>query len=253
MNFLVPFCARSKRPTAFTLIELLVVIAIIAILAAILFPVFARARENARKASCQSNLKQIGLGAAQYSQDYDERPVPTRANILTPDHYFAWNDLIQPYVKSRQILVCPSNSDKKLSYGLIHELGYYPLSYYQIPSQTVYFMDTLGTTNAAATASLFIGVASQNLGGDVWGRLATADGSPSFVKDGLPNPAVHLDGANYLFMDGHVKWLKYSTGATIGGGMTVPDELKVNGSMIGAHREGVSYYGVTVGDATSYH
>src|SRR5687767_6194063 len=64
----VPF-----RKSGFTLIELLVVIAIIAILAAILFPVFARARENARRASCQSNLKQVGLGFVQYTQDYDER------------------------------------------------------------------------------------------------------------------------------------------------------------------------------------
>src|SRR5687767_10691477 len=64
--------STTTRKTAFTLIELLVVIAIIALLAAILFPVFARARENARRAGCQSNLKQIGLGIMQYSQDYDE-------------------------------------------------------------------------------------------------------------------------------------------------------------------------------------
>jgi prepilin-type N-terminal cleavage/methylation domain-containing protein/prepilin-type processing-associated H-X9-DG protein len=96
----------------FTLIELLVVIAIIAILAAILFPVFARARENARRASCQSNLKQIGLGIAQYAQDYDERMVPcyqgegsSSTNLLLPFH-----TLLQPYVKSAQIFRCPSNS-----------------------------------------------------------------------------------------------------------------------------------------------
>jgi prepilin-type N-terminal cleavage/methylation domain-containing protein len=71
---------RSRGIGGFTLIELLVVIAIIAILAAILFPVFARARENARRASCQSNLKQIGLGIMQYTQDYDERMPPTQAN-----------------------------------------------------------------------------------------------------------------------------------------------------------------------------
>src|SRR5471032_187855 len=68
-----PGYAGRAKFKGFTLIELLVVIAIIAILAAILFPVFARARENARRASCQSNLKQIGLGFQQYSQDYDER------------------------------------------------------------------------------------------------------------------------------------------------------------------------------------
>ncbi|RYX83641.1 DUF1559 domain-containing protein [bacterium] len=101
---------------AFTLIELLVVIAIIAILAAILFPVFARARENARRASCQSNLKQVGLGMIQYSQDYDER---------LPDSWYGagngasdattkykWMDAILPYIKSTQVFTCPSASEQ---------------------------------------------------------------------------------------------------------------------------------------------
>ncbi|MBC8104296.1 MAG: DUF1559 domain-containing protein, partial [Cytophagales bacterium] len=73
---------RKSSRAGFTLIELLVVIAIIAILAAILFPVFARARENARRASCQSNLKQIGLGLIQYSQDYDEKLVPADSSSV---------------------------------------------------------------------------------------------------------------------------------------------------------------------------
>src|SRR4028119_299121 len=90
-----------RRPThrGFTLIELLVVIGIIAILAAILFPVFARARENARRSSCQSNLKQIGLGMLQYAQDYDEKFMPFRDpnNANSP---FVWPNIIQPYTKS---------------------------------------------------------------------------------------------------------------------------------------------------------
>ena len=89
----------QNRRAAFTLIELLVVIAIIAILAAILFPVFARARENARRSSCQSNLKQIGLGWLQYAQDYDERALPARAGNSSSS-YFAWHQIVQPYVKS---------------------------------------------------------------------------------------------------------------------------------------------------------
>ena len=95
------------------MIELLAVIAIIAILAAILFPVFARARENARRSSCQSNLKQIGLGLLQYSQDYDET-VPRSAYIgyygQSGDGSYKWMDAIYPYVKSEQIFVCPSDS-----------------------------------------------------------------------------------------------------------------------------------------------
>jgi prepilin-type N-terminal cleavage/methylation domain-containing protein/prepilin-type processing-associated H-X9-DG protein len=101
----------------FTLIELLVVISIIALLAAILFPVFARARENARRASCQSNLKQIGLGLLQYTQDYDEAMVapwygPMMGYGDAPDgvNSYMWMDAVQPYVKSHQLFNCPSTN-----------------------------------------------------------------------------------------------------------------------------------------------
>jgi prepilin-type N-terminal cleavage/methylation domain-containing protein len=102
-----------RRP-GFTLIELLVVIAIIAILAAILFPVFAQAREKARQTSCVSNAKQLGLAFYQYSQDYDERFCPSRfttpigvcegANQINP-----WSMSIQPYVKNLAVFTCPSD------------------------------------------------------------------------------------------------------------------------------------------------
>jgi len=104
---------RLLKSRAFTLIELLVVIAIIAILAAILFPVFAQAREKARTASCQSNLKQIGLGWMQYVQDYDET---TPMNAWTTEGVGSgWRAIafwrIQPYVKNTQVLICPSDPD----------------------------------------------------------------------------------------------------------------------------------------------
>lgn len=121
-----------KPRRGFTLIELLVVIAIIALLAAILFPVFARARENARRSSCQSNLKQLMLGIHQYTQDYDEKMVPWRQSRDADAAGFTWNSggdtggwtdpqattadyywmiLIYPYVKSPQIYFCPSAVD----------------------------------------------------------------------------------------------------------------------------------------------
>ena len=93
---------------AFTLIELLVVIAIISLLAAILFPVFAQAREKARQASCSGNLKQIGLGIMMYAQDYDETQVPAWIQNGSPlNNWTNWPVFIQPYVKSTQIFNCP--------------------------------------------------------------------------------------------------------------------------------------------------
>jgi len=108
---------QTHHRRGFTLVELLVVIAIIAILAAILFPVFARAREQARKASCQSNLKQIGLAIAMYVQDYDETyPMAYMAySASNPDWYGTttassahWYTILQPYVKNKQLFVCPT-------------------------------------------------------------------------------------------------------------------------------------------------
>jgi prepilin-type N-terminal cleavage/methylation domain-containing protein/prepilin-type processing-associated H-X9-DG protein len=112
------FMPRSRHK-GFTLIELLIVIAIIAILAAILFPVFGRVREMAKRSSCASNLKQMGLAVLQYAQDYDERyPSATMgygyagcsSNGSDNPRCVKWMDLVQPYAKSTQIFNCPSDT-----------------------------------------------------------------------------------------------------------------------------------------------
>ena len=105
----------------FTLIELLVVIAIIAILAAILFPVFAQAREKARQVSCLSNTKQLSLAVLMYAQDYDETLIPTAEG--EEDAATLWPTLLEPYVKSARVRLCPSDSQSKIvSYGLNERL-----------------------------------------------------------------------------------------------------------------------------------
>ena len=101
--------SRTKNK-GFTLIELLVVIAIIAILAAILFPAFAKARESARRASCSSNLKQIGLGMLQYAQEYDEKFIPATIDASPVTNELPWQVLVQPYLKSADLFRCPSNT-----------------------------------------------------------------------------------------------------------------------------------------------
>src|SRR5438045_9113804 len=102
-----PHHPQIRKRFGFTLIELLVVIAIIAILAAILFPVFARARENARRASCQSNMKQMGLGLLQYTQDYDEMLPFGNGGASSA---VGWAGQMYPYVKSTQLYKCPNDT-----------------------------------------------------------------------------------------------------------------------------------------------
>jgi prepilin-type N-terminal cleavage/methylation domain-containing protein len=129
---------QGRLRRAFTLIELLVVIAIIAILAAILFPVFAQAREAARKASCQSNEKQILTGIKMYVQDYDEQGLQFwyagQTSNATGTYYPAWMEVINPYVKNNQVFLCPSGSRNKSDFTASCNANAVVASHYCLPT-----------------------------------------------------------------------------------------------------------------------
>jgi len=234
---------RHDRAAGFTLIELLVVIAIIAILAAILFPVFAQAREKARTISCTSNVKQISLALAMYTQDYDETLVPYTQTGASGGFATPWTVVLQPYIKNFQVFTCPSNSQQGIGYtynaniaradGYNTPSGPRTLAGIPLPASTPVFIDAVGISgpstpvnpqgitwpypqdqalaffiNGSPTSgSRFLNNVSDFSQG--WSSAAT----PSAAQGtGPSNPGAvaatrHSDGAVYGFIDGHVKWL----------------------------------------------
>jgi len=203
----------SKHKKAFTLIELLVVIAIILILSAILFPVFARARENARRASCLSNMKQIGLAIMQYTQDYDERypymSIYDNGNMpyTTPyDGRLSIYAQIYSYTKSYDILKCtnaPDQTGGQAPNYATHDAGSYPLNYLIFNSNGV----TLASVSQPASRIMIheIGKVENKV------RFYPVYNSPGYVNWlGAPGSSAidqnHFGGGNLLFADGHVKW-----------------------------------------------
>ena len=189
----------------FTLIELLVVIAIIAILAAILFPVFARAREKARQTSCLSNVKQLVLAALQYAQDYDEKGL-RHVTLGSPAQL--WPQMLLPYTKNIQMFNCPSMSsafdggyDSTLGYAMNYysSCHYYPhgLGEVKYPAETLWFVDNhyylfyTGYLLALYPTNVYYGV------------------NGSYTLRGI-----HNDGHNVGHYDGHAKW--YSLAAIHG-------------------------------------
>lgn len=206
------------KKTAFTLIELLVVIAIIAVLAAILFPVFAQAREKARQTSCMDNLRQIGMASLLYSQDYDEIMVGTE---LGDDPEYFWGEMLGPYMKNRQILSCPSTSEKLqvsapvigFPNGIGREWSYnYAINDIKDSAGAgigAAFSHQARFTRLADTVLILDGwpVASDPAQDEerheirwVWG---SRDAARNALDDGNPR---HVEGFNLLLCDGHAKW-----------------------------------------------
>ena len=231
----------SSQHFAFTLIELLVVIAIIAILAAILFPVFARARENARRASCQSNLKQIGLGILQYTQDYDEK-YPSGSTTVGGARGRGWAGQCLPYIKSSQVFVCPSdtktpNANPKISYAYNSAVPY-PINGWSGPSlaaftataRTVIAFEVTNCTWNPNTDidSPYSAVGNGFLGNNILpsspqtqystGYLASSGATATSPEYDAPTGR-HLDMSNFLFVDGHVKALR---GEKVSAGLAAP-------------------------------
>lgn len=198
--------SNVRRKRGFTLIELLVVIAIIAILAAILFPVFAKAREKARQTSCMSNLKQLGTAVLMYAQDYDETLPSYRLANSSPGCQINWWNQITPYVKNAQILVCPSVANTGAGYGanLSHAMpcgSRFTLAQIQRPAQTVGLLDS-GLDGCASGAPVD-GVESSS----AWHAYCPGEACGNLMA-GTGASARHNGGANGVFLDGHAKWHK---------------------------------------------
>ncbi len=229
----------------FTLIELLVVIAIIAILAAILFPVFAKAREKARQASCASNLKQLALGILMYVQDYDEM-MPREVAWDYSGLVWHWYDQVMPYVKNVQLYACPSTTRSGMnvqpappggqtwwsqsipvvSYGF--NLKMMRNDYPYDTGNTWRTQMKLGQIPRPSEAFLIGDASGPDVCWRIW-KLAWAEVCGWQLADcgdinlwRSEDHARHNGGSNIAFVDGHVKWLAAEAILNLDGGCTVP-------------------------------
>lgn len=185
----------------FTLIELLVVIAIISILASILFPVFARAREKGRQTACLSNVRQLCMAFGMYAQDYDEIMTPS---VLGTDY---WHDLIYAYTHNRQIYICPSRKDAQMGYAVNDLIAGQSEGVMFDPAVKIILMDVPPEAIHSNHSSR----------GDEWwcnsisglGIPASQPGNNNSFKANTM-PERHNDGINIGYGDGHAKWAKES-------------------------------------------
>lgn len=200
---------------AFTLIEVIIVLVIVGIFAALLFPVFHKARENARRSSCQSNLKQIGLGFKQYERDYDEKFALAYSNEdgvsgYDPSFDRGWMQITQPYLKSTLIFQCPSEPASYAPPLRANDYWYSApvaqlqrISEVSDPALTVVIGDAVGSSAAlvATHGAIAYGGDAPSLkyNGEIWDISEASDGQGA---------RRHLRGSNFAFCDGHVKWFR---------------------------------------------
>lgn len=220
------------KKRGFTLIELLVVIAIIAILAAILFPVFAKAREKARQTGCLNNVKQIGLAFMQYKQDYDDNMPILYAQNPADGKYRYWTQLVSSYIKGAAIFGCQSDSDTSKTDTLANLAKWGKIPSDMSPDTDMLVLQSGSTYKAQASSYAY----NYNVAGKNEAAFAspanifvTWDALSNFWWYGTsyyatPEPqgydrmrtyktndwfwSRHSDGDNYGFMDGHAKWMK---------------------------------------------
>ncbi|MCS6861265.1 MAG: prepilin-type N-terminal cleavage/methylation domain-containing protein [Abditibacteriales bacterium] len=207
-----PLLKKRAARQGFTLIELLVVIAIIAILVAILMPVFAQARERARAASCFSNMRQLGMAAVMYAQDYDDHYVPPclHPNMDASRPALAlWFQLIQPYVKNWDTIKCPSHGGAQGAHGVVGSYGYICLGTSDDPNDPNFVgLPWIGTLGSIHRAAEMIMIGEIPVAGC---RVCPFYHTHAPMLHGWARPVQlrHFKGANFVFYDGHSKWMNY--------------------------------------------